>query len=75
MNIKLYYVDFVNGKFRIFKEYVDYIEGWSTEKYVNIVFINGVERKNCDVFEKRRKARQNRDFLNKNFKREMKESD
>lgn len=75
MNIKLYYVDFVNGKFRIFKEYVDYMEGCTADDYITIVFINGIVRKNCDVFEKRRKARQNRAFLNKNFKREMKESD
>ena len=68
MNRKYYYIAFKNGKYRIFKEFISEIQTDSIYRTYNIYFINGVVRKNNQVYEQRRKARQVRDALNRCLK-------
>lgn len=62
---KFYYVDFINSKYRICKEYIKGVQTNSTTRHYKIYFCNGIERNNDKVFIKRRKARQFRDTLNR----------
>lgn len=66
MNRQYYYINYINGKYRICKDYILYIQDDSVQATYKIYFINGIEKPNTHVFEKRRKARQMRDYLNKN---------
>lgn len=68
MDRKYYYIFFENNKYRIGKDYIKEIQTDSIDIYYDIEFINGVIRKNNEVFEQRRKARQLRDKLNKRYK-------
>lgn len=65
---KLYYIDFQNWKFRIFKDYISEFQDDSIDVTFNIEFTNGIIRKNTETFVKRRKARQFRDLKNKIYK-------
>lgn len=68
MDRKYYYIIFKNNKYRIGKDYIKEIQTDSIDIYYDIEFIDGVIRKNNEVFEQRRKARQLRDKLNKRYK-------
>lgn len=68
MDRKYYYIFFENNKYRIGKDYIKKIQTDSIDIYYDIEFVNGVIRKNNEVFEQRRKARQLRDKLNKRYK-------
>lgn len=68
MNKKYYYVVFKQGKYRIFKEFIREIQTDSIKETYNIYFDNGIIVNNEQVFEKRRKARQFRDMLNRQQK-------
>lgn len=70
MDRKYYYIFFENNKYRIGKDYIKEIQTDSIDFYYDIEFINGVIRKNNEVFEQRRKARQLRDKLNRKYKKE-----
>lgn len=70
MNNKYYYIDFINNKFRICKEYISHIQDDSIYETYEIEFINGITRKNNEVFRQRRKARQFRDKCNRRKKYE-----
>ena len=69
MNRKYYYIAFKQGKHRIFKEFIREVQTDSISETYNIYFINGIIRKNNEVFEQRRKARKLRDILNRYRKR------
>lgn len=65
MNRKYYYIAFKNGKYRIFKEFISEVQIDSIDSTYKIYFVNGIVRKNNQVYEQRRKARQFRDALNR----------
>lgn len=71
MDRKYYYLFFKNNKYRIGKDYIKEIQTDSIDFYYDIKFINGVIRKNNEVFEQRRKARQLRDKLNMKNKKNL----
>lgn len=68
MNRKYYYIYFYNGKYRIGKDYIVSIETTSIYFYYHVEFLNGTIRKNYNVYEQRRKARQARDKANREYK-------
>lgn len=68
MNRKYYYIKFENGKYRIKKEYIAWIQTDSIYAYYYIEFADGVTKTNYEVFEQRRKARQARDKANREYK-------
>lgn len=64
-NRQFYYVDLKDGKFRIFKDYIDSIQEDSIEENFKVYFKNGIIRPHNEVYEQRREARQARDKKNK----------
>lgn len=68
MNRKYYYIKFENGKYRIKKEYIAWIQTDSIDAYYYIEFADGIIKTNYEVFEQRRKARQARDKANREYK-------
>ena len=74
MDRKYYYLFFKNNKFRIGKDYIKSLQTDSIDIYFDIEFDNGTVRKNNEVFEQRRKARQLRDKLNRKYKVNKKEN-
>lgn len=64
MDQEYYYIQLINGKYRICKDYIFRIQDNSDTKTYYIEFCNGEIRTNNEVFRARRKARQARDYAN-----------
>lgn len=64
MDQQYYYIQLINGKYRICKDFIFRLQDDSCAETYYIEFCNGEIRTNNEVFRARRKARQARDYAN-----------